>query len=261
MVDSLSMTGTRTWRAWPLLLPLVALILLSVLSSPSARAADPAPVLVFQYPLDGAKLTQPVFFFQLCFATPINVTDLYAGGDFAFTVTAPDGIGLGHRDVLQPNGLGLAIFPGHPPGATAGLWKFTWRVTSPDGQSALEGKVDYTVDPDGDPIPTATPPPCTGEDGTGTVTPTPSGNKPTDSPPPGTSATVRPTTSGAPTASPAVIDEGGDDPDIDKYAFYTIGAAGIAAVIATLGYVIRRRIGYDPHKPGSPGEDSHGDGH
>ncbi len=126
MVDSLSMTGTRKWRAWTLLLPLAALILLSAISSPSTQAEDPVPVLV---------------------------------------------------------------------------------------------------------------------------------NQPSDTPPPGTGATA----SATPAASPVLIDEG-DDPDIDKYAFLTIGAAGAAAVIGTIGYLIRRRIGYDPHKPGTGG-DSHGDGH
>lgn len=131
MVDSLSMTGTRNWRAWPLLLPLAALILLSAISSPSTQAADPAPVLA---------------------------------------------------------------------------------------------------------------------------------NQPADTPPPGTGATVSATTSATPAASPVVIDEGDDDPDIDKYAFLTIGAAGAAAVIGTIGYLIRRRVGFDPHRPGGGG-DSPGDHH
>lgn len=121
MVDSLSMTGTRDWRAWPLLLPLAALLLLAAISSPSARATD----------------------------TP-------------------------------------------PPAAAI--------------------------------------------------------------------ATASPTSAAAPTASPAVINEGDDDPDIDKYAFLTIGAAGAAAVIATIGYLIRRRIGFDPHRPDRSG-DSPGDHH
>jgi len=119
MVDSLSMTGTRNWRAWPLLLPLAALILLSAISSPSTQAAGP---------------------------------------------------------------------------------------------------------------------------------------------PPGTGATASPTSSATPAASPVVIDEGDDDPDIDKYAFLTIGAAGAAAVIGTIGYLIRRRVGFDPHRPGGGG-DSPGDHH
>lgn len=255
MVDSLSMTGIRTWRAWPLLLPLAALVLLSAISSPSARAADPAPVLVFQYPVDGAVLSEPAFFLQLCFVEPINRRDLFAGGDFGFTVTQPDNIGLGHRDVFQSDSYGIAIYPGLPVGDDlAGVWKFHWRVTSPDGLTPLEGDVSYTVDPEGDPVPTATPPPCIGEGGTGTVTPTPEGNKPTETLAPG--VTAAPTSAPTPTASP-VIEEGDDDPDIDKYAYLTIGAAAAAAVIATVGYLIRRRIGYDPHKPGGPGPGDH----
>jgi hypothetical protein len=53
------------------------------------------------------------------------------------------------------------------------------------------------------------------------------------------------------------VEDGDDDPDIDKYAYITIGAAGIAAVIATIGYFIRRRIHYDPHRPGGDGSGGH----
>jgi methionine-rich copper-binding protein CopC len=256
MVDSLSMTGTRTWRVWPLLLPLAALILLAAISSPSAHAADPTPVLVFQYPAEGATLTAEPFFFQLCFASPINKKDLPLGGDFFFSVTEPDGVGLGNRDVFQPDAYGIAVYPGVAMGDVAGQWKFHWRVSSPDAQSPLEGDINFTVNPGGDPIPTATPPPCIGEAGTGTVTPTPEGNPPTDSPPPGTGATLHPTNSAKPTASTAAIDED-DSPDIDKYAYLTIGAAGGAAIIATLGYIFRRRIGYDPHKPPDSDDSGH----
>ena len=215
-------------------------------------------MLVFQYPPDGATLSSPPFFLQLCFASPINNRDLFAGGDFAFSVTQPDGVALGHRDVFQPDGYGMAIYPGKPVAAdTSGVWKFHWRVTSPDGATPLEGDASYTVNPTGDPVPTATPPPCIGEAGTGTVTPTPEGNKATETPPVGTGATAsQPTLSPKPTASPAVIDTD-DSPDIDKYAYLTIGAAGVAAVIATLGYLFRRRIGFDPHKPGDTDDSGH----
>ena len=58
----------------------------------------------------------------------------------------------------------------------------------------------------------------------------------------------------APTVPPV---DGDDDPDIDKYAFLTIGAAGVGAVVLTLGYLFRKRIGYEPHKPGEGDDHSH----
>jgi methionine-rich copper-binding protein CopC len=239
------------------MLPLAALLLLSAVSTSSARAQDPAPELVFQYPSEGATLNAPAFFLQLCFAEPINKRDLVAGGDFAFSLLQPDGIALGHRDVFQFDAYGVSIYPGLTVGeGTAGVWNFHWRVTSPDGETSLEGDIAYTVDPEGDPIPTATPPPCIGEAGTGTVTATPEGNKPTDTPPPVSGATSIPTSAATPTASP-IIEESDDDPDIDKYAYLTIGAAGAAAVVLTLGYLFRRRIGFDPHKPPNNGDSGH----
>ena len=46
-------------------------------------------------------------------------------------------------------------------------------------------------------------------------------------------------------------------PDIGRLAFLTIGAAGIGAVVLLFGYGIRRFTGFDWHKPGSGGDDSH----
>jgi methionine-rich copper-binding protein CopC len=238
-------------RAWPLAAVLAALLLLNAFSAGRAQAADPTPVLVFQYPEEGSTFNQTVFAFHLCFADKINIRDLPAGGDFRFTLTEPDGLGLGHRDVFQPDALGVAIYPGNPIGDTAGPWKLTWRVTSPDGQSPLEGEINWTIDPSGEDTPQSTPPPCIGEEGTGTVPPSAT---PTVAPTTvAASGSVKPSASAGPTASP--VDEGKDDPDIDKYAFITIGIAGAAAVIVTIGYFIRKRVGYDPHKPG-PGDDS-----
>ncbi|MEO8458602.1 MAG: hypothetical protein ABI559_12430 [Chloroflexota bacterium] len=244
------MNGIRTWRALPLGIAIAAIGALFAITGAPVHAADPAPELVFQYPPDGAVVNQPVFGYQLCFKSPINKNDLPTGGDFSFSVTAPDGLGLGHRDVFQPDAFGITIYPGKPVGETIGPWKFHWRVTSPDAASALEGDINVTVDPSGTANPQATPPPCIGEGGTATVSPTPLGGgsvTPTNDPKTSASAAVTAVPSTTPKASPVVED--GDDQEIGKYAFLTIGAAGVAAVVLLIGYFIRKRIGYDPHKP------------
>jgi hypothetical protein len=51
-----------------------------------------------------------------------------------------------------------------------------------------------------------------------------------------------------------VTEEDGGGPDILQLALLTIGAAGAAAMLALIGYVIRKRIGYEPHAP-KPGEE------
>lgn len=59
---------------------------------------------------------------------------------------------------------------------------------------------------------------------------------------------------GSATPTPAVIngndeEDGGSDVDILRLALLTIGASGIAGVLALIGYVVRKRIGYEPHAP------------
>jgi hypothetical protein len=65
------------------------------------------------------------------------------------------------------------------------------------------------------------------------------------------------TNAASPTATEAPAGEGGGGPDIGTLAFLTIGAAGIAALIALVGYFIRRRVGFDLHKPGSGNNGGH----
>jgi hypothetical protein len=248
-------------RAWLPLLPLAVLAVVLAFSSSIAHAADPQPVLVYQNPAEGEVIQQPAFGIQLCFASPVNIKDLDKGGDFSFSVTEPDGLGLGNRDVFQPDGFGITIYPGNPIGETTGQWKFHYRLTSPDAKSALEGDINYTVDPNGSPVPKATPPVCVASGGTATASPTPDPNATTpaavSASPAQTSA--RPLVSATPAASPIADGSSGNSPDILKYALLTIGAAGAAGVILLIGYLVRRRVGYDPHreKPGDGGGDHH----
>jgi hypothetical protein len=50
-----------------------------------------------------------------------------------------------------------------------------------------------------------------------------------------------------------------DGPDILLMALITIAIAGGAAVLFTLGYLLRRRIGFEPHRP--PKDREEGEGH
>jgi len=55
-------------------------------------------------------------------------------------------------------------------------------------------------------------------------------------------------------------DAGDDDgPDILLLTLITTASVGGAAVLFTLGYFLRRRIGYEPHRP--PEGDEEGEGH
>jgi len=56
-------------------------------------------------------------------------------------------------------------------------------------------------------------------------------------------------------------EEGGGGPDILLTALLTIAVAGGAAVVATLGYVLRRAIGFDPHRPPEDEEGGGASGH
>jgi hypothetical protein len=227
-------------------LPLLLLALLSAPSTSSAHAADPQPVLVYQNPAEGQVIQQAAFGIQLCFESPVNIKDQDKGGDFDFTLIAPDGEHLGSRDVFQPDGLGVTIYPGAPIGDTKGQWKFQYRLTSPDAQSALEGEINYTVDPNGTPLPQATPPVCVGPDGTATASPVPT---PTATPavgsatPTGASAspTARPA-SATPTVSP-VIDESNGSSDTLTYVVLAAGIAGIFGGLIVIGLLVRLRIG------------------
>lgn len=263
MVVSLSMTANL--RTYWLALPALALALICALQLAPAHAQSEKPEVVYQNIEAGDTINEPAAVIQLCFKNPINIKDQFAGGDFSFEVTRPDGIGLGHRDVFQIDGYGVLVLPGNIAGETAGEWTFAYRVTSPDGTQALEDEFTYTVDPDGDPAPKETPPACVGEGGTATTLPsgvtaapgTFSPSTPTPVPP---DASGGPTgsplpSSGTPrTASPAANDANNDgrdddDPSVLTLALLTIGTAGGIGLILLVGFLVRRRVGFQPHAP------------
>lgn len=231
-----------------------------------AQTDPEGPVLVYQNINDGDVLDQPPLSIQLCFAEPINNKDLDKGGDFSFEVVQPDGITLGHRDIFQPDGYGVAVQPGGPVGDDlTGEWTFRYRVTTPDAARATEGEFTYTVDPNGEPAPRVSPPACVPSGGTATASPdvtAPPTNAPinTGTVPPSLTAspTAAPATSPTPieTREPGEVDEG-DDPDIVKIALITLGVVGAVAALALIGYFVRRGIGFDWHKPGSGGDSHH----
>lgn len=201
--------------------------------NPTSTIAD-EPEITFQNPEEGGVLKEPPFVLQMCFKEPVNVNDLDKGGDFSFRLIQPNNKGLGMRIVFQPDGYGVAIYPGLPTEEVPeGEWTWEYRLTDrAQPTDAIEGEVKFEVNSaEGSVIVSATPPVCLGRG----TTPVPTA--------PHASVTPTPENGGTTT------EDGGDDVDILRLALLTIGAAGVAAVLALIGFVIRRRIGYEPHAP------------
>jgi hypothetical protein len=200
----------------------------------SVRAEEPE--ITYQFPEDGDVIAEPPFVLQMCWRNPVNVKDLDQGGDFAFRLERPDGIGLGMRIVFQPDGYGVAIYPGEgPEDPPEGDWTWDYRVVDAESGDALEGEVVFTVRADeGREIIFSTPPACLAEGATQQAT--------TSTPVGGATVT--------PTAPPIIVNGDEDDgPDVALLAALTIGAAGAAAALALIGYLVRRRVGFWLHRP------------
>ncbi len=223
---------------------------------PTITQAD-EPVINYQFPEEDDVLKEPPFVLQMCFEEPVNVNDLDKGGDFRFRLLRPDKKGLGMRIVFQPDGYGVAIYPGLPTDEEIpdGDWTWEYRLTDRvQTTDATEGVVKFSVSAtDGKDIVSATPPTCLAAGATHVQTAPPAGSQGTTNPPASATEPGQDGTSGSATPSPddgEVIDEGEDsDVDILRLALLTIGAAGAAGVIALIGYVIRKRIRYEPHTP------------
>jgi hypothetical protein len=258
-MDSLKRLGRAILPVFALAL-IGPLTLLGQENSVQAQEGN-APVLVYQNIEEGQTFSAPVFVVQLCFQDPINIKDLDKGGDFEFSLTAPDDFGLGLRIVFQPDGQGVSIYPGEPPGETVGEWSFKWRVTDPDDLTPAEGEIKYVVDPDGEPAPSATPPSCVAEGGTAT----PSGEEtPAGTGPATRSVISTPTPEPTPEASPGEGEDGdaGEDEDDDNTVELVLITLGVLAALAVAGlvfYLVRRGVGYEPHQPTKGDDSTHGD--
>jgi len=207
------------------------------------------PEITYQFPKEGDVLKAPPFVLQMCFKDPVNVNDLDKGGDFRFRLVRPDNKGLGMRIVFQPDGYGVAIYPGLPKDEQIpdGNWSWEYRLTEkipatqPTGTSpkldATEGTVKFSVNAQtGKDTITATPPACLAAGATQVPTAPPAGS---------------PGVTNSPGPTGGATEEDGGGPDILRLALLTIGAAGAAGLLALIGYVIRKRIGYEPHAPKS----------
>lgn len=211
--------------------PALALLLLAL----AAALAFPAPPAYAQIelseadPPDGARLNAPPDVVHLCFSEPVNVHDNTA---FDFGYQMPDGRRLGLRIVFQPDGECVDVQPGLPDERPAGEYTFEWQVTAAEGDEEGSGTLRFEVSEGSTPAASLSPTPA--------ETPLP----------------VTPSPEGGTETGDADDDDG---PDILFLALITTASVGGAAVLFTLGYLLRRRIGYEPHRPPEGGGE--GEGH
>jgi len=223
--------------------PALALPLLA-LAAALAFPASPAYAqieLAEADPPDGARLDAPPDVVHLCFSQPVSIEGSPA---FDFSYQMPDGRSLGLRIVFQTDGECVNVFPGLPDERPAGEYTFEWKVTAAKGDEEGSGALRFQVGAGGTPAPSSSPTPG------GTpppVTPSPQGGTPAPS--------LKPPEGG--TGTEDASDD--DGPDILFLALITTASAGGAAMLFTLAYLLRRRIGYEPHRP--PEDGGEGGGH
>jgi len=233
-----------------LALAVVVTVALALGQTPGRTLAQSseAPQLVFQTPANGSVVNEHPAFMQICFADPVNIRDLQDGGDFAFTLTGPDGLGLGLQIIFQVDGYGATIVPGPPPGETIGGWILTWLVTSPDGEQASEGEINYTVDADGDPTLQEKPPACIGEQGTATP--------PGDGTPSATTSGPQPSVDATATPDPGEGPDGDSDDGDSNLLLIALIAIGAVMGVLVIGFVVSRAM---RNSGGPPGGEPSGD--
>ncbi len=209
-----------------LTLTLIALGLASLAALASATYAQTERIeLTEANPPDGAWLNAPPETVRLCFSQLIR-------GDFRIRYKLPNGSNLGLRIAFLPNGSCLDIQPTLPDDPPEGDYTLEWQVTEAEGGPGASGELRFRIDEGGSPPPSPAP-------------------TPSETPPPAT-----PPAGGDPDTAPA-DDDGG--PDILLTALVTTASVGGAAVLLTLGYLLRRRIGFEPHRP-PPGDEDGGEG-
>jgi hypothetical protein len=227
---------------------IVTLAATPVAFGPAAANAD-EPEITSLYPADGAVLAEPPVLLQMCVAAPINTKDLppIDEGDYRMTIVRPDGSPAGYTLNFQSDGYGLTIRP-NSEGAPEGEWTWTYRVVDAESGDELEGEVTFvTSAADGEEPVEVSPDQCLAEgaeDGSSESDP---GS--VDRPGAGSSAEDDPDTS----------EDQDDDPSVLEMALMTVAVASAAAVVGMLGYVLRKRVGYEPHA--SKGDDSPDDHH
>ncbi len=208
--------------------PALALLLLA-LAAALTFSASPAYAqieLTEADPPDGASLDVAPEVVHICFSQPVNIDD-QASFDFAYQM--PDGRILGLRIAFQTDGECVDVYAGLPDERPAGVYTFEWRVTAAEGAEEGSGTLQFQVSE------------------SVTITPAPT---PSETPSP-----VTPSPEGGTETGDADDDDG---PGILFLALITIASVGGAAVLFSLGYFLRRRIGYEPHRP-PEGDEGGGD--
>ena len=190
------------------------------------------PEITFQFPLEGDVLKEPPIVLQMCFKEPVLVLDLppLDTGDFKFSLIPPGSSGgLGMRIVFQPDGYGVAIYPGDAASELAeGEWRWEYRLVDAASLDPIEGTVRFTTSAaTGDEILQPTPPTCLAEGATQQATMPPGGTED-----PGTE-------------TPGEIINGDDDDGLGavEIALIATGIAAAAAVVGALAFFFRKRIG------------------
>ena len=207
-----------------LTLTLLALGLMALASLASVAYAQTERIeLTESDPPDGARLIASPETVHLCFSHVIR-------GDFRISYKLPSGPNLDLKISFLPNGRCLDVQPTPPSNPPEGEHTLEWQVAAASGSEEGSGELRFQI---GErvaaaaqsPAATATPPPTT---------------------PPADGTTAG---SGA----------DGDGPDILLTALVTTASVGGAAVLLTLGYLLRRRIGFEPHRPPPSDEDEGGE--
>jgi methionine-rich copper-binding protein CopC len=232
-----------------LILALAVMALVTVAISAQPASAE-EPEITFQFPLEGDVLKERPLVLQMCFKEPVLVLDLppLDVGDFKFALIPPASSGgLGMRIVFQPDGYGVAIYPGNPASELQeGEWKWEYRLVDAASGDPIEGTVRFTTNAaTGEEILQPTPPACLAQGATQHAT-VPSG---------GTEET--------PTATPDSGNSGDGDGDLSvlELALITVGIAAAAAIVGVLAFFFRKRVGYEPHAPSDDSSDSTDDHH
>ena len=211
-----------------LILTLLALSLTALASLTSAAFAQTEPIkLTESDPPDGVGLLAPPETVHLCFSQIIR-------GDFQISYKLPSGPNPDLRITFLPDGRCLDVRPALPDDPPQGEHTLAWQVAAAAGADEGTGELRFQI---GERVAAAVASP------TATATPSPTAD---DTPPPAT-----------PPADETTTDSGdeSDGPDILLTALVTTASVGGAAILLTLGYLLRRRIDFEPHRPPPTDED------